>query len=350
MLRYLFGCVFCFFFISVNIATSFEIESYGDKDSNVILVKKRNTKVNSNNKNNKNNSKKKSKNPISNIGQVSVKEKVNGQIVKVNDIYASKQISASATGNIDSETANNLLNKSNNDKNIKTVTKEKDNIKKSASANKKNKNKVKSASLNNNKKVKEIVSYSGQTIAVDNNLCKFVDTNDVVNLKKTLSMMRYGYKYVNWRCKNNTSLLLLAIEKDNYLSAKLLIEKGADPNLQDEAGVTPLHWISRNESENSSKILSLLINNDNLNLNLKDIEGYTPLMRAVEFEKDDIVEALVKAGANVDIKNKYGKNAINIINSKIAYLNKNNDSEGNKNMLENDICSKILKILKNENR
>lgn len=322
---------------------SFEIENYGDKDANVILVKNRNTKVKSDNKKKKNQI-------LSDIKQVSVKERVNGKITNVNGVYTTKQMTASATGNIDTETANNLLEKSNNDKNIKASVKEKIDIKKNSSFDKKNKNKTKSFSLNKNKKTKDIVSYNGQTVEVDNNLCKFVDTNDVVNLKKTLSMMRYGYKYVNWRCKNDTSLLLLAIEKDNYLSAKLLIEKGADPNLQDEAGVSPLHWVARNESENNSKIFALLMNSNGLNLNLKDIEGYTPLMRAVEFEKDDIVEALVKAGANVDIKNKYGKNAINIIDSKIAYLNKENESEQNASIFENDICIKILKILKNENR
>lgn len=349
MLKYLFFGLF-FLFTNINTSTSFEIENYDDKDTNVMLVKK----VNKQKINNKTNKKQ-----ISNIKKVSVKEKVNGKITNVNNINASKQMSASATGNIDSETANAILVKSNNSSNNNTKLITNEAIKKSikqknnSNFNNKNKTKVKTSSSSKNKKVKDIVSYNGQTIEVDNNLCKFVDSNDVVNLKKTLSMMRYGYRYVNWRCENDTSLLLLAIEKDNYLSAKLLIEKGADINLQDKAGVSPLHWLARSDSENSMKLLKLLINantNNSLNLNLKDLEGYTPLMRAVEFENDEIVEMLVKAGANVDIKNKYGKNAISLIKDKIAYLNKEGNLDKDRKVLNNDVCTKILRLLKNENR
>ena len=171
---------------------------------------------------------------------------------------------------------------------------------------------------------------------MDSEICKMVARNDVVNVKKTLSMMKYEPRYVNWRCEYNTPLLLLAVEHSNLLVAKLLIEKGADVNLVDDAGVSPLHWIARNGNDATIEMFALFISNDNIAVNIRDIEGYTPLMRAVEFENVDIVSTLLKKQSDIYIKNNYGESAIKLARKRLE-AKKDNDDKTN--------IEKIIRLL-----
>ena len=298
-----------FYALVSNISFAFEIENYDDKDVNVTFIKRNNA---TSKQVKKNAIKKKTnlKNNTSKVRSAVVNENIGGKKQSTKKVSSAKKITASVTGNIDSSMAKSLLKKKSN---ISVA--------------------------------RDILSNSSQSFVVDSELCSYVERNDVVSLKRKLSSMKYAYKYVNGRCKNNTSLLLLSIEKNNYLSARLLIEKGADPNIQDDAGVSPLHWIARNNEQDYNKILDLIMNISGVKLNLRDIEGYTPLMRAVEFGREDVVAKLVNNGANLDIKNNYDENAMSIIKKKIA-VNK----EQNKNNQDsvNDDNERILKLLEND--
>ena len=181
-----------------------------------------------------------------------------------------------------------------------------------------------------------IIYYNGDSIEIDNEISKMIARNDEKKKKKTLSMMKYNSKYVNWRCENNTPLLLLAVEHSNLLVAKLLIEKGADVNLVDDAGVSPLHWVARSHGDDVMDMFALIISVDNLIVNMRDIEGYTPLMRAVEFENVDIVNTLLGKQSDVYIKNNYGESAIKLARKRLE-AKKNNDDKTN--------IERILKML-----
>ena len=137
--------------------------------------------------------------------------------------------------------------------------------------------------------------------------------------------MKYNSKYVNWRCEHNTPLLLLAVEHNNLLVAKLLVEKGANVNLVDNAGVSPLHWIARSVDDGTLDMFALIISTDNLAVNIRDIEGYTPLMRAVEVENIAIVNALLERQADVYIKNNYGESAIKLARKRLEAKRDNDD-------------------------
>ena len=213
-----------FYALVSNISFAFEIENYDDKDVNVTFIKRNNA---TSKQVKKNAIKKKTnlKNNTSKVRSAVVNENIGGKKQSTKKVSSAKKITASVTGNIDSSMAKSLLKKKSN---ISVA--------------------------------RDILSNSSQSFVVDSELCSYVERNDVVSLKRKLSSMKYAYKYVNGRCKNNTSLLLLSIEKNNYLSARLLIEKGADPNIQDDAGVSPLHWIARNNEQDYNKILDLIMN------------------------------------------------------------------------------------------
>ena len=338
-----FVLIFSLLLFSENSAFSFEIEKAND-DYNIVFVK---------NKRSVNGSKKKTNNKLN-------KAKIDGNKA-IKPVGSNTKMYASATGNIGVEDANNLLKvlvgdnyeisakqnsakqKEVNEGGLKVQSDTKQNIKQSAKSTKQStktiKNNIKTAQNTKTKKSgasKVVVSYNGDSISVDNELCKMVARNDVVNVKKTLSMMKYNSKYVNWRCENNTPLLLLAVEHNNLLVAKLLIEKGADVNLVDDAGVSPLHWVARSNCDDVMDMFALIISVDNLIVNIRDIEGYTPLMRAVEFENVDIVNALLGKQSDVYIKNNYGESAVKLARKRLE-AKKDNDDRTN--------IERILKLL-----
>ena len=63
-------------------------------------------------------------------------------------------------------------------------------------------------------------------------------------------------------------------------SIKYLLENGADPNMQDSVGNTPLHTIIKvTETNKTRKIIEILLKYS-VNLNLKNNKDQTPLLLA----------------------------------------------------------------------
>lgn len=179
-------------------------------------------------------------------------------------------------------------------------------------------------------------SVSARTVNLKSPMCQYAAKNDVVALKRALLASNYSVSEVNTICKYSESLFFIAVKNNNYLASKLLIEKGADVNFQNEAGVSALHIAARVDTPNMDRIFELLLHSRSLNINIKDAEGYTPLMRAVEFEKISVVRALVRLGADKNVKNNYGHTAVDLAK---------NISEGAKNNEEKAVSEAIVNIL-----
>ncbi len=197
-----------------------------------------------------------------------------------------------------------------------------------------------SKTKNRQKSISDAYNLIERVIDPNSPMCKYAVKNDIAAIKRMLLRSKNIKADVNTICKHNESLFLIAVKNDNYLVAEFLFRKGANVNIQNEAGVSALHIIAQKKSENADRIFNFLIKSKRLNVNLKDIEGYTPLMRAVEFEKIPMISALVEANSDLNVKNNYGHNVFDLANMSL---------DGKKTDKEKEISNNIINILnKNE--
>jgi ankyrin repeat protein len=108
---------------------------------------------------------------------------------------------------------------------------------------------------------------------------------------------------VNARDKSNWTALMIAVRHNKKTGAAIaLIERGADVNASID-GWTPLAFAAK-YSDNPRIIASLIENGADANAR---IGGWTPLALAVRNENPrapDVIAALLKGGANLDMRNK----------------------------------------------
>jgi ankyrin repeat protein len=101
--------------------------------------------------------------------------------------------------------------------------------------------------------------------------------------------------------------LFEAVEKGDLEQLELLISKGADVNLKNQEGWTPLHIAAK---EGHVDIAALLIKNRaevNERINSRDDpSGLTPLHIAAYSNHVDVVELLIGAGAQINVHGTYG--------------------------------------------
>jgi len=89
---------------------------------------------------------------------------------------------------------------------------------------------------------------------------------------------------------------------------QILLDKGADPNLQDTRGDTALYLATE---QNSLEVVQLLLDK-RANPNLQNKYGETALHIAVEEENAEIVKLLLEKGANVDLQDRDGHTALSL--------------------------------------
>lgn len=108
------------------------------------------------------------------------------------------------------------------------------------------------------------------------------------------------------------SILHTATDLQNAKAVKLLLKAGANPHakitstLRRDYGWNCLHGATR---DGNTEIATILLNHG-LNLNSTTPDGQTPLMIAIEYKKVNMIEFLVKRGANLSLKDKWGSSAV----------------------------------------
>lgn len=112
---------------------------------------------------------------------------------------------------------------------------------------------------------------------------------------------------VNLRDKqSNTTALEHAVRNSNREMVQLLLASGANVNLKNASGETPLMML---DDDATSDLIWDLINKG-AKVNLQDDAGDTALMQATTQNNLEALKTLIDAGAKVDLRNKRGQTAL----------------------------------------
>jgi len=110
---------------------------------------------------------------------------------------------------------------------------------------------------------------------------------------------------VNIRGPNGTTPLHNAVKADYIYGIHVLCNNGANVHARDNRGNLPIHYTSYGNGKSASILIengaNVNVNNDNLT---------TPVYIAIEFENDKVVDVLLKNGANISARNFDGLNAL----------------------------------------
>ncbi|KAF4225592.1 hypothetical protein CNMCM6457_008014 [Aspergillus fumigatiaffinis] len=85
---------------------------------------------------------------------------------------------------------------------------------------------------------------------------------------------------------------------------QLLLNSGADINLEDRCGRTPLLWATQMGHET---VVSKLLASVGVDVDHADPEGRAPLSHAVELGFGEIVQLLLNSGADINLEDKHGR-------------------------------------------
>jgi ankyrin repeat protein len=154
-------------------------------------------------------------------------------------------------------------------------------------------------------------------IQTKNILVKAIENNDeaiatnIIERKKMVSNTDYSLLYYtisnnnprllsllinkgispNQTPEKEGSVLEFAVRKDNVDAVAILLQNGADVNIKDESGETPLFWCQ------SESMVRFLVK-EGAEVNVRNDIGYSPLHSIVNIAA---IEELCKLGADVDI-------------------------------------------------
>ncbi len=111
------------------------------------------------------------------------------------------------------------------------------------------------------------------------------------------------------RDENGLTPLMWAAQQMNPAVVALLLERGANPRVCDNSGWTPLHCAA---SSGSLEGLEKLLDACGDDVNAVNSDGETPLLVAIRMQRADIARALVSARADINIRGKDGRNAVDL--------------------------------------
>ncbi|XP_032319426.1 ankyrin repeat domain-containing protein 7-like [Camelus ferus] len=100
--------------------------------------------------------------------------------------------------------------------------------------------------------------------------------------------------------------LIKAVQCQKEVCVTVLLEHGADPNLEDNCQNTALHYtILAGNMSVATKLLHY-----NANIEATDKYNFTPLLLAIRENKEEMVKILIENGANVHAVDKLQRSAL----------------------------------------
>lgn len=111
------------------------------------------------------------------------------------------------------------------------------------------------------------------------------------------------------RDENGLTPLMWAAQQMNSAVVALLLERGANPRVRDNSGWTALHCAA---STGSVEGLEKLLNVCGDDVNAVNNDGETPLLVAIRMHREDVARVLVSARADINIRGTDGRNAVDL--------------------------------------
>ncbi len=166
------------------------------------------------------------------------------------------------------------------------------------------------ACMRGNLTIAKALLEAGADVKAENNetgCCALMFATQVGNLELVRELAPRAS--INRQSKDGWTVVMLATQNNCLDVVSYLVKDcGADVNLSDARGYTPLHYASQ---EGLLEMTDLLLR-FGANPALADTNGVTPLHWAVYLKSLPLVEMLVEAGANVDAKNAAGATPMKI--------------------------------------
>ncbi|CAB0038362.1 unnamed protein product [Trichogramma brassicae] len=149
----------------------------------------------------------------------------------------------------------------------------------------------------------------------------FRENNDDEDIARKIFKISGGIRHtVRVRKNLRSTPLNLALKMGHKGTVELLLRRGAGPNIADKNGLTPLHTICQrddDDDENDDLLKLFLEINDELNqlveVDAKDKKGNTPLHLALAKRHKDLIEVLLRRGADPNCVNEERVSALHII-------------------------------------
>lgn len=137
--------------------------------------------------------------------------------------------------------------------------------------------------------------------------------DSIETLKKYIA--QHGLQELDENTRGLLSVLILEGRFD--LSLFLIQSTEIDINQKDKNGYTPLHFAVQSNTYDVVKVLL----DKGANADIQDKFGNTPLFKSVTENTDlKITQALIHSGADIDIKNVFGYSPLHFIKKKLPEL------------------------------
>jgi ankyrin repeat protein len=141
-------------------------------------------------------------------------------------------------------------------------------------------------------------------------IARFSDAVMYGDLDEVQTIISETPKIVNAGDEYGFTALHNAMAEEQKETISYIIEKGANVNAQNDDGIAPLHIACTIEN-------AKLLIEAGADINLKDNNGNTPLhIHASERDSDDVIQYLVRNGAQKEIRNNFKKQPIDIATSR----------------------------------
>lgn len=160
------------------------------------------------------------------------------------------------------------------------------------------------------------ISGTGETLLQRLVKSQKIDTLNILLTRK--KMLDYS---INSLDQKGRSAVHYAILINNPEIIELLVKHGANFNLKDSRGNTPLMLAIKN---NDTKLASYFMDLPDIDLNADDDDGNHPIMTAIQSGLTDIALQLIDKGAIIDEVNQYGQTALQdaVVQGNITVFNK----------------------------